>query len=312
MMFKNSCKLVAANFSIVWKLILYYILVTGITIGLIAPFFGTIGEFFNASGTLSDIGVLLTKFNVSVNPFDLIVDLNTVVTNFLTLFFEFFATKTWVALYLCFIVLYIFPVLLGLADLAVGQTLFGYMSSLTRYSFVGSYMKYFARSARFQLFKNLVMLPVNLLIVTLIVLTLRLSLVGGAIVYFMPLIVVAVLITLMALKKTFFAGWMPAIVVYDCNMFKGFSKGLKAVMRRFSRIFSNALVIMLLCVGIIYLFGTFASPILIPFFAVFFYVFEMVMFFGSQGMRYYVDLDTILSPKRLEESDSFRKVKQII
>ena len=73
MMFKNSCKLVAANFSIVWKLILYYILVTGITIGLIAPFFGTIGEFFNASGTLSDIGVLLTKFNVSVNPFDLIV-----------------------------------------------------------------------------------------------------------------------------------------------------------------------------------------------------------------------------------------------
>ena len=173
-------------------------------------------------------------------------------------------------------------------------------------------MKYFARSARFQLFKNLVMLPVNLLIVTLIVLTLRLSLVGGAIVYFMPLIVVAVLITLMALKKTFFAGWMQAIVVYDCNMFKVFAKGLKAVMRRFSRIFSNALVIMLLCVGIIYLFGTFASPILIPFFAVFFYVFEMVMFFGSQGMRYYVDLDTILSPKRLEESDSFRKVKQII
>lgn len=312
MMFKNSCKLVAANFSIVWKLILYYIIVAGITIGLIAPFFGTIGEFFNASGTLNDIGTLLTRFNVSVNPFDLVVDLNTVVTSFLNLLLEFFTSNTWVAIYLCFVLLYVFPFLLGLADFAVGQSLFGYMSSLTRYSFVGSYMKFFARSARFQLFKTLVMLPVNLLIITLLVLTLRLTLIGGVMVYFMPFIIVAVLIILISLKKTFFAGWMPAIVVYDCNMFKGFAKGFKAVMRRFFKIFSNALVIMLLCVGIIYVFGTFASPVLVPFFAVFFYVFEMVMFFGSQGMRYYVDLDTILSPKRLEESDSFRKVKEII
>lgn len=121
MMFKNSCKLVAANFSIVWKLILYYILVAGITIGLIAPFFGTIGEFFNASGTLSDIGVLLTKFNVSVNPFELIVDLNTVVTNFLSLFFEFFATKHWLR-YTYALLFYMFSqFFLGLQILLLGK-----------------------------------------------------------------------------------------------------------------------------------------------------------------------------------------------
>lgn len=312
MMFKNSSKLLAGNFSFVWKLILYYILVCGITVGLIAPFFGQIKVAFSEADTLARAGQLLVDFNVSSNPFNLIFVLNEVVTSVVTISINMFASQTFVAIYLFVVIFYVFPFLLGLADLAVGQTLFGYMSSLTRYSFVGSFMKFFARSARFQLFKTLVMLPVNLIIVTVFVLTLRLSLVGGIMLYFLPFILVAVLITLVALKKTIFGGWMPAIVVYDCNMFKGFAKGFKAVLRRFFKILSTALVIMLLCVAVVYLFGTFAFPVLIPFFASFFYVFEMVMFFSSQGMRYYVDIETIVSPKRLEESDSFAKVKNLI
>mgnify|MGYP001623609196 CR=1 FL=1 len=312
MMFKNSTKLLIANFSLVWKLILYYIIVCGIVIGLIAPFFGTIADQLNTTGALSEFGSLLTNFNVSVNPFQLLVNMNEVVVEFLDLFVEFWQVNPGAAFYICFVLLYVFPFLIGLADLPVGQTLFGYMSSLTKYSFVGSYMRYFARSARYSLFKSLIMLPVNLLIVVAIVFTLRLNSVGGILIYFMPFILVAVLVALVALKKTFFAGWMPAIVVYDYNMFKGFRKGFKAVVRRFFKVFSTAICIMLLAVAFNYLFGTFAFPIIIPVFVAMFYVFEMVMFYGSQGMRYYVDLDTILSPKRLEENDSFREVKDLI
>lgn len=312
MMFKNSTKLLAANFSMVWKLILYYVIVCGITIGLIAPFFGTIAQHFNSGGNLSEIANLLTNFNISINPFDLIANLNGLLTTFLSLFISFFSTNPAVAFYICFVLFYLFPFLLGLADLPIGQNLFGYMSSLTRYSFVGSYLNFFARSVRFQLFKTLIVLPFNLIIVLAFIFTLRLSLIGGAIIYFVPFIVVGVLVVLTALKKSFFSGWAPAIVVYDCNMFKGFVKGCKAVFRRFLRIFSTALIIMLLSIALNYLFGTFAFPVIVPLFVAFFYVFEMVMFFGSQGMRYYVDLDTILSPKRLEESDSFSKVKNII
>ena len=312
MMFKNSTKLLIANFSLVWKLILYYIIVCGIVIGLLAPFFGVISEQLNSTGVISETGNLLKNFNVSVNPFDLLVNINNVIVDFLKLFINFWNTNPGAAFYICFILLYIFPFLLGLADLPVGQVLFGYMSSLTKYSFVGSYMRYFARSVRFQLFKTLVMLPVNLFIIFAFIYTLRLNSIGGLLVYFMPFILLAVLVSLVALKKTFFAGWMPSIVVYDYNMFKGFRKGLKAVVRRFFKVFSTAICIMLLAVAFNYLFGTFAFPILVPIFVAFFYIFEMVMFYGSQGMRYYVDLDTILSPKRLEESDSFRKVKNLI
>ena len=312
MMFKNSTKLLVANFSLVWKLILYYIIVCGIVIGLLAPFFGTIASEFNSAGNLTEVGKVLTNFNVSINPFDFIVNFNQIVTNFLEIFIGFWESNPGVAFYICFVLLYLFPFLIGLADLTVGQCLFGYMSSLTRYSFVGSYMRYFGRSVRFQLFKNLILLPINILIVICLIFTLRLSAIGGVLVYFMPFIVLAVLVGLVALKKTLFSGWMPAIVVYDCNMFKGFVKGFKAVSRRFLKVFSTAICIMLLAVAFNYLFGTFAFPIIIPVFVCMFYVFEMVMFYGSQGRRYYVDLDTILSPKKLEEKDSFCKLKNLI
>lgn len=312
MMFKNSTKLLAANFSTVWKLILYYIIVIGITVGLIAPFFGVIGTEFNAGGALNDFGTLLTRFNVSVDLFGFLVDLNTTLTALLSIFFNLFVTNTWVVIYLSFVVFYLFPFLLGLADLAVGQNLFGYMSSLTKYSFVGSYAKMFKRSVRFQLFKNLVFLPVNLGIAAAAIYTLRLTTLGGILIYFTPFIVFAVIAILVALKRSFFAGWMPAIVVYDCNMFVAFKKGMKAVMRRFLKVFSTALMIMIITIALNYLLGTFTFPIIIPLAIAFFYIFEMVMFYGSQGMRYYVDLDTILSPKRLEENDSFSKLKEII
>ena len=312
MMFKNSTKLLVANFSLVWKLILYYLIVFGIVIGLIAPFFGIIYEGFNSTGALTDFGRALTDFNISINPFDFIININEISTEFFKLFIKFWEYNTGVAFYVCLIILYVFPFLIGLADLPVGQCLFGYMSSLTKYSFVGSYMKYFGRSVRFQLFKNLILLPIYTIFITIIVYVLKLAKFGGVIVYFMPFIFLAVIVGLISLKKTVFAGWMPAIVVYDCNMFKGFVKGIKSVGRRFFKVLSTAICIMLLAVAFNYLFGTFAFPVIIPVFVFMFYVFEMVMFYGSQGMRYYVDLDTILSPKRLEENDSFKDLKNLI
>ena len=312
MMFKNSTKLFIANFSIFWKLILYYVLVCGVTVGLIAPFFGVLSTHFSQGGNISDIASLLTSFNVSINPFSMILELNNVVLVFVDLILSFFVLYPGIATYLFIVVFFVFPFLLGLADLPVGNSLFGYMSSLTRYSFVGSYLRLFGRSVRFQLFKTLINLPINLAIIITFIFSLRLTAVGGLMVYFLPFIIIAILIVLISLKKTVFAGVMPAKVVYDCNMFKAYRKGFKAVFRRFFKVFSNALAITVIFSLITYLFGTFAFPVLIPFFASFFYVFEMIVFYGSQGMRYYVDLDTIVSPKRLEENDTFKKVKNII
>lgn len=312
MMFKNSAKLLIANFSTVWKLILYYIIVIGITIGLVAPFFGLLGAEFNATGTLDRLGELLASFNVSVNFLAFVTELNLIFVSIINTFLALFVTHTWVAIYLTLLVTYIVPVLFGLVDLPVGQTLFGYMSSLTKYNFVGSFASMLGRSIRYQLFKNLVYLPINILIVGVFIATLKLTLVGGLMVYFLPVIMILSILTLIALKRSVFSGWMPAIVVYDCNMFVALGKGAKAVFKRFARILSTALIVSLFVFVFTYILGTYALLIVIPVSMMWFYVFEMVAFYSSQGMRFYVDLDTIVKSKLLEECDSFKKVKNII
>ncbi len=312
MMFKNSIRLLMANFSTVWKLILYYLIVIGIVIGLTAPFFSVINSELNASGALTSLGELATTFNVSVNFIGFVSNLYSLILALFNSIIALFISNTWVAIYLTVLYFYLMPVLFGLADLPVGQTLFGYMSSLTRYGFVGSYARMLRRSVRFQLFKNLVYLPFNLISVGVFFLTLKLSAIGGLMAYFLPIIIILPLIILISLKRTLFSGWMPAIVVYDYNMFVALGKGLQATFRRFFRILSTSLVMSAIIFAISYLFGTYALLFIIPVAMMFYYVFEMVAFYSSQGMRFYVDLDTIVKPKLLEESDSFNKVKNVI
>jgi hypothetical protein len=311
-MFKNSFKLLIANFSTVWKLILYYLIVLGIVIGLLAPFFGVIQTQLNNSGVIFRFAELISSFNVSVNFIGFVSELYLLIIAFGQAFLALFVSNVWSAIYIAFVLLYLFPVFLGLADLAVGQTLLGYMSSLTKYNFVGSYVRIMGRSIRFQLFKNLIYLPINALISIVFVATLKLTEIGGLMVYFLPIIIIFSLILMISLKRTIFAGWMPAIVVYDCNMFVAFGKGIKAVFKRFFKVLSTALCMTIIVIAISYLFGTYALLVVIPVSIMFFYVFEMVVFYSSQGMRFYVDLETIVKPKLLEECDSFKKIKDII
>lgn len=312
MMFKNTIRLLMANFSTVWKLIFYYLIVLGIVIGLMSPFFGIINSTFNSAGNLTKLGELLTTFNVSVDFIGFITNLNLLIFSVIESILILFVSNIWVVIYLMILILYIIPILFGLADLPVGQSLFGYMSSLTKYNFVGSYISMLGRSIRFQLFKNLIYLPFNILIVAVFILTLKLTTIGGLMIYFLPIIVIIPCILLISFKRTIFSGWMPAKVVYDCNMFAALGKGMKAVFKRFFRIFSTALVMTIFVFAFSYLFGTYALLVIIPISMMLFYIFEMVTFYSSQGMRFYVDLDTIVKPKLLEECDSFKKVKNVI
>lgn len=311
-MFKNSVRLLMANFATVWKLVLYYIIIIGITIGLMAPFFKVLGPVFNSAGELEQFGKLLINFNVSVNFISFVTELNILILSFINSFLGLFVSNIGAAIYITIIIGYIVPVLFGLADLAVGQTLFGYMSSLTKYTFTGSYARMLGRSFRFQLFKNLIYLPLNILIFVVFVFTLKLTAVGGLMIYFLPIVIILPIVLLITLKRTLFSGWMPAIVIHNCNMFVALGKGIQTVVKRFFIAFSTALIMVIIIFGLSYVFGTYALLVIIPLSMMIFYIFEMVMFYSGQGMRFYVDIDTIVKPKLLEESDSFKKTKNLI
>ena len=87
---------------------------------------------------------------------------------------------------------------------------------------------------------------------------------------------------------------------------------MRAVLRRGARVFSTSFVIFLLAIVLSMVIGVYAIIIILPLISPLIHIFEMVMFFSSQGMRFYVDNDTILSPKRLEEVDRIEDAKFIL
>ncbi|MEG1499480.1 MAG: hypothetical protein RR400_00190, partial [Clostridia bacterium] len=223
-----------------------------------------------------------------------------------------FTISIFSGIYSIFILAFVLPFLYNFAELAVGESLYGYMSSLTKISFTGSLFRNAAKSCLYGLVKVLVVLPVNLLICAAVFGVLRLGAVSNEMFYFVPFLVTVVACFALGLKLTLFSGWMPAMIVFECGPFKGLRKGCKAVSRRFLKTLSTASIIIFAIFATNLLFGSFAFIITIPLAFMFVLVFPMIMFFGSQGMRYYVDSDTILAPKKLEEIDSFKKVKDII
>ena len=84
------------------------------------------------------------------------------------------------------------------------------------------------------------------------------------------------------------------------------------MLRRGLRVFSTAFVIYILTLLLAMAIGLYSLVIILPILFPFIYIFDMVMFFSSQGMRFYVDSDTILTPKRLEEVDTIDNTKFLL
>lgn len=312
MMFRNSVKLLFSNFATVWKLLLYYLVITLIGVGLVAPVFSSVVEVFRNHNFFEILVDLLTTFNLGTNLISIFAGVGTVFSTLVACIVDYFVIHTWLAVYLTFLFVVLLPFLYELGGIAAGETLYGYMSSQAKVNFTGRIFTSLKKSFKYIMAKILVATPINLLVFYLIIKVFELTTLGGTIKFAVPLIITLVLCLLITLRLVLFSGWLPALIVYDCGVWSAFARGIKAVGRRFFRTFSTMLVFVILNICIDVLFGSIAFLLLIPLGLYLIYIVDFVMFYGSQGMRYYVDSDTIISPKRLEEVDKFNNCKDII
>lgn len=312
MMFRNSVKLLFSNFATVWKLLLYYLIITLIGVGLVAPVFSSVVEVFRSRNFFEVLVDLLTTFNLGTNILSIFASFGTVISTLVACILDYFVIHTWLAVYLTFLFVVLLPFLYELGGIAAGEILYGYMSSQAKVNFTGRIFSSVRKSFKYILAKLLIATPINILIFFLIYKVFALTALGGTIKFAVPLIITLVLCLLFTLRLVLFSGWLPALIVNDCGVWSAFARGIRAVGRRFFRTFSTMLVFVLLNICIDVLFGSIAFLLLVPLGVYFVYIIDFVMFYGSQGMRYYVDADTIISPKRLEEVDRFSRCKDII
>lgn len=307
MMFKNSVRLLCANFDKVWKLLVYHILSIGLCIALLCAFYNfyvDAGKLAYSESNLSGAFSSGTLFGSSLaNGLTASID-------FVLVFFREIFSNVGIGVYFCLVVFILFPLLLNIGKFITCEMMYGYMSSCQKQGFAGTYIKTLKNSLSYSIIRVFYAIPFNALIVLSMW---GLTRIDNAIFdYIMPFAFVIVPALLMAFKETFNAGWAPAIVVYNQNVFKSFMIGMRAVLRRGARVFSTAFIIFLLAIVLSVVLGLYSIIIILPLISPLLHIFEMEMFFSSQGMRFYVDNDTILSPKRLEEVDKIEDAKYIL
>lgn len=309
MMFKNSFRLLCANFAEVWKLLVYHILSIGFCVGLLAIFHTEFIGYFNmayAQSGLVDVfgsGTLFDSGNLALAL--------TRVADFGLLYLKImFTSAPWLGVYFLLIFFYVLPLLMNIGKIVTCELMYGYMSACQKQSFTGTFLKTLKTSLAYASIKVLYALPFNTLTILSMWGLTRVS--SGAFNYIMPFAFVIVPAVFMAFKEVFNAGWAPAKVVYNHNIGKSYSIGMRAVLRRGDKVFSTAFIIYLLAIVISVVLGLYSIIIILPIISPLVHIFEMVCFFSNQGMRYYVDNDTILSPKKLEEVDKIEDAKYIL
>ena len=313
MIFRNTFRLLFSNFSNVWKLLLYYIICIALTALVCGWFVVPVVRELSDANVFKDLMEVIGNFfsNTPSSSAYTLQEISDRVMDIFAVHVEFKAYSLFTMIWLVLV----FPITLDLASLAVGEVLYGYMTSQVKYSFTGRYVKNLGRSLSYAIIRYALSIFINVLIVTSFYGLLQFVVWGGL--YIMLSIgMLAVMIFLCALKHTIFSCWMPAMAVLDLDVFGALKMNVKNVFRKFFAIFSNMLLLELLAIVVNLIFGVFtASVSLIVTIPLTIFVFEiarMVSFFFAHGMRFYVYPDMFISPKKFEEQDSIVRIKNLV
>lgn len=312
MMFKSTLKLSFTNFKRVWKLLLFRICYLLCVLGLTTVFAWNIIEalikdnfFVNLQNSFKELAfnldfskLFLTVDSTVSGLVDIIKNGNFIVQAILCVAFAIFFCAFFEAH--------------GKMALHIGIN--GYMNSMVQYGFANSFVANFGKASLYALAFMITELPITLAIVFGVYFFASglLSSLG----MFAILLACILLVLLLSVKKTFFSCWLPAIAVNGEGVFKSLAKGVKAVSKAFCKALLSFAVFTTLGVvfslfSVTFTFGI-GLVLVMPLWTLIDATLGQVVYYESYGMRYYVDSDEIISPKKLEQQDKFAKVKDII
>ena len=239
-------------------------------------------------------------FNIVINVFET-VDSNLIIIGIISL--------------AVFVVLY--GILSHMSNLASLDCINSMMSSKTKISFFKSLVAKSFKSIKFLVIKFIIALPFLALAFAVLYFGFNyIDLINiGIVRLFVPFLMLILLSLIFGLYYTLITGFGASIIINDKGVIKGFFLGFKATSKKFLRVFSNAFIIAMLVlifnlVAALFSFG-FGLILSLPITFVFLRLFNVVSFYETMGMRYYVG-EEIRSPIKLEEQDRISKLKYIV
>lgn len=316
MVFKNSIKILFSNFNLVWKMLLY-LLVWCVFFGIVVYLFARpIVEMIDTAGFFNRFVDVYTDFLTSLN-------LTSLFDSIAQLFDEVFIfivnniSELWVYFgAIGLIILFVAPIVCNLICMPTCISLHLYMGSMARQGLSVSLRENFARNLRFQFAYYFVTLPINAIGIALLMLSFELFNMSWVVSLLAVFGIIIGFILFSAFKQTLFSAWIPTAVVMNFDVWKSFRVATKLSFKKFGKVFGNAIgiVLSLLCLNVFLGIFSFMSGLLIsiPVTIVLLNVFGMLVVYEGQGMRYYVDIYNVVTPKKKEDSDKLKDMFFIV
>ena len=314
MALRNAFRLLGTNFSLVWKNLAYKLIVFAVFGGIMVAFGLHIVETLKSAGFFDDLSEFWSNmFAMSTLEFNIaLVDLlnsgaDIVISNLASL------SLNLIGICVAFIILCVF---VNMAQLPMTDVIKGHMSSLTKFGFCGAYLRNFWNSLKQGIVLFLVKLPFWAIIVVSGYYVLNLMTLSSIWAILSPMLFALIAIIVISIQNTVFACFTPCLALHNCGVFKALNMGGKTVSKRFYRTWSNnivfvvfAFVINFVCAR--YTYGV-SLLVTLPATIVMNTIFNLVVYYESQGMRYYIDSNTIIYSKEFSEQDKAKVAKYVI
>lgn len=297
MSYKNTMKLFASNFTLVWKQ-LFYIICTVFILTLCSSAVATpIIEVLKNNGVAQDFELIFKTVYSNPSQIALRVSdmfkhgIKAILLSFPTLYWNIIGT-----IFLCFILPFI---LFEMSKYNLTSILFQKFTMNMDVNYSQNMLQTLKQSIRYA-FANIVF---NLPFVagTLIIFEIYLLIATSIISAIVGLIILsAILIILISIKISLFAYYTSYMVEHNCDPFAAFGKSLLKTFKDFWKILSMSIVLVLTIIfvnGFIAVFTFFSGLfVTIPASFVVISIYSLVTYFGSTGKRYYLSNSLIYNP----------------
>ena len=312
MIYLNSVKTMFYNFTLAIKSAIAKFLSLLVVAGVIFSFAFKPLQLLARNGFFETLWQGLVSFNF-LNFFDSLVNCEQIVIDTILssdTYFKIILIVTFAVGY------FLISTLCNFDKVPICEVLDAKMSSNCRLNFTGIYFSRLWFSVKYTFTSLIFFVPIDALILIGGYFSLKLYTLGGIWLTISPFVVIMIAIILISLRVSLFSNWVPECVSSGKGVWKSFGRSVKITCKKFLRTFINAsfVVLTLFLVNILMFVLTAGVGLIItiPATVLFINSFSMVNYYVSTGNRFYIDGETIVSPKKLETQEEIKDLIDLI
>lgn len=301
MNYKNSFKVTANNFMLVWKQLLYTLIVGGLVAFMVYELVKPINNLLTTKGWFFEAKQFIET--IFTSPKGAFKGLKTLFDSFWNIIFANFKLVWGSSVFIFILVIFVPCFTFNISYYVQGELLNARLNSWAKYGFCQKLISSFKRSSLYALLQFLLSIPFVILCAVWIVLYLYIvnTWVGATLA--LPILVTLVICTF-ALKKTILFWFLPSAVISDKSVGKALKEGVVLASKNFGRLFLNIIVIYVVELFAVVLFGVFTLGagliLIVPAIPIVNTSLEFVSYYSKSKLCYYINENTIIKPIETE------------